>query len=124
MLKKRFVSIPQRLLYRWLHQLFYGHEVYLDHNHKELRYSDTKSPVQLDVYIPSLNLAFEYQGEQHYNQNLFSDERIRQRDEEKRQLCKHAGITLIEVPYTWNKEKDSIVELIHKQRPDIKLQSK
>ena len=58
----------------------------------------------LDVYIPSLKIAFEYQGEQHYSAtDFFGGEekfKIRQeRDARKRALCLENGVTLIEWRY-------------------------
>lgn len=59
----------------------------------------------LDFYIPSLNIAIECQGEQHYISNFFKSkgidyaeehlEYIQNLDFRKRQLCKENGIELI-----------------------------
>ena len=68
----------------------------------------------MDIFIPSKQLAFEYQGEQHYYDiyalgNLWSQ---KSKDEEKRIACKDKGITLIEIPYWWDKEKSSLMATI------------
>jgi len=60
--------------------------------------------LELDGYCTRLNLAFEYQGEQHYNpihyfNRNFSLEKIRKHDELKKQRCTEKGVTLIQVPY-------------------------
>ena len=58
----------------------------------------------LDVYIPSIGVAIEYQGGQHYSQSSFFggivglQERMRL-DEQKRTCCKLNGIILIEWSY-------------------------
>lgn len=39
-------------------------------NLPELKFSKTSQPVELDVFIPSLNIAFEYQGMQHYQDTM------------------------------------------------------
>ncbi len=75
----------------------------------------------LDVYIPSLKIAFEYQGEQHYNAtDFFGGEekfKIRQeRDARKRALCLENGITLIEWKYD---EKITKENLATKLKPFI-----
>lgn len=66
--------------------------------------NDRGKLMELDGYAPSLNLAFEYHGEQHYRQNAFfhnntaAFERRSQDDEQKRQLCRQHGVVLLEVP--------------------------
>ena len=59
----------------------------------------------LDIYIQSINVGIEYQGEQHYKPNeyfggdiAFADRQYL--DNYKRQLCFEQNITLIEWPYT------------------------
>jgi hypothetical protein len=62
--------------------------------------------LELDCYEPSLNLAVEYNGIQHYQYNKFfhrnKEHFLNQkyRDDMKRRICKDRGIILIEVPYT------------------------
>ena len=61
--------------------------------------------LELDGYNKSLNLAFEYQGAQHYNftpyfhktQEHFADQVYR--DQLKKEICEQQGITLIVIPY-------------------------
>ena len=55
---------------------------------------------RIDIFIPSLNIAFEYQGEQHYVSGVFGDEadfeHSKWLDERKRKICKENNIHLIE----------------------------
>jgi hypothetical protein len=68
--------------------------------------------MELDLFLPHLSLAFEYQGEQHYKPNsILGNQDFSVRDEEKKRMSKDIGITLIEVPYWWNKLADSLVSL-------------
>jgi hypothetical protein len=77
--------------------------------------------MQLDVFLPTLFLAFEYQGRQHYHDhfNLGSHWTYMERDNQKRSTCKERGITLIEIPYWWDLQKDSLAATIHINRPDL-----
>lgn len=55
----------------------------------------------IDIFVPSLNIAFEYQGEQHYVPGIFGKnendfEHSKYLDERKRIICKNCNIHLIE----------------------------
>ncbi|MFD1745032.1 hypothetical protein ACFSE1_06100 [Rhizobium helianthi] len=59
---------------------------------------------RLDVFIPTLNLALEHQGEQHYRPvSAFGGEealkRATERDEIKRRLCRENGVHLVEIGF-------------------------
>ncbi len=96
-------------------------DIKVNYKHPALHFSQSTRSMELDIYIPSLALAFEYQGEHHYQFHYLygSPELHQQRDQEKRALCQRARITLIEIPYWWNKEKGSLLATIHKCRPDL-----
>jgi hypothetical protein len=96
-------------------------DIKVDYHHPKMIYQGTLQLMELDIYIPSLSLAFEYQGEYHYlDHYLFGDPlEVQMRDEEKRQACKSLDITLIEVPYWWDYQRDSIVSFIQDARPDL-----
>jgi len=69
------------------------------------------SRLELDGYCSALNMAFEYNGEQHYKvckwfKMTAAKLKVQQkRDIIKRQLCKDNGINLVVVPYTAAKNK-------------------
>lgn len=60
--------------------------------------------LELDVFLPSRSLAFEFQGQQHYEPvehwgGSSALEDLRKRDKRKRTLCKKHGIGLIEIRF-------------------------
>lgn len=60
--------------------------------------------LQLDGYCQELNLAFEYQGRQHYelvawNKDIKVLKGQQKRDRKKKKLCKEKGIPLIEITF-------------------------
>lgn len=75
----------------------------------------TDAPLELDGYNDKLKIAFEYQGDQHYNPNhdfwrckpdpqrAFAEQRFR--DRVKVVTCKRRGIRLIVIPPTVKKKK-------------------
>lgn len=71
-----------------------------------MRNAVTGENLELDMYNKSLNLACEYNGQQHYkfnkwmHKNSSNFQNQKYRDIMKRDLCKKYGINLIEVPYT------------------------
>jgi len=89
--------------------------------HPELIYKKSKKNMELDVFVPSLNLAIEYQGEQHFFPvKIFGGpERFKEnqrRDKEKRKACKKNGIILIEIDYDkWDGSRDTVIEKIEQE---------
>ena len=62
--------------------------------------------LELDGYCDQIRVAFEYQGQQHYDPNNFFNRlgtglfaALRSRDERKLALCEDAGVRLVVVPY-------------------------
>jgi hypothetical protein len=60
--------------------------------------------LRLDVYVPALRLAFEHQGQQHFEAvTVFGGDdalrRTQARDEEKRRLCVENGVRVIDIRY-------------------------
>jgi hypothetical protein len=93
-------------------------------------YNDTRfqyipewlEPQSLDVYIPSLNVAIEYQGQQHFTSVDFfggelSLERQRELDNQKKELCRVNGIHLIDWRYDEDITEENLINKLnqHKQ---------
>jgi hypothetical protein len=75
------------------------------------------------ILLPHLSLAIEFQGEHHYFSNHFGSASVRQRrDQAKLRFASQLGITLISVPFWWDRSSDSLASTIHSYRPDIKIQ--
>jgi hypothetical protein len=88
-------------------------------NHKEaaLRFRASGYPMEFDIFVPSLQLAVEYQGESHFKPlTQFGGVRtlneVRVRDEEKRLGCKSIGIALVEITYAWDRKQASVRQAI------------
>jgi hypothetical protein len=76
------------------------------------------------IFLPQLSLAFEYQGEHHYFTNYLGSSEIRQRrDQAKIKFASQLGITLISIPFWWDRSSNSLISTIQYYRPDIVLQS-
>jgi hypothetical protein len=44
---------------------------------------------------------------------------LKSRDKQKTELCKKQGITLIEVPYWWDRKSSSLAVTVYTIRPDL-----
>jgi len=83
-----------------------------------------KTDTELDIYMLPFSLALEYQGEQHYLLKrtiyVFKDLGVAERDEMKAHFCNVVGISLIHVPFWWEKERrDYLAGEITNTRPDL-----
>jgi hypothetical protein len=78
------------------------------------------------IFFPHLSLAFEYQGEHHYfSKGLFGSSSVSQRrDQAKLKFASQLGVTLIPIPFWWDKSSHSLASTIRYYRPDINFQSK
>ncbi len=77
----RTTSKRQMYLYRMVKSIFPNDSVHLN-------YSPPSKRMELDIFVTSHSLAFEYQGPQHYHQSalhILSLKRQKSRDAEKRQ---------------------------------------
>eukprot|EP01128_Nolandella_sp_AFSM9_P008126 TRINITY_DN4682_c0_g1_i1.p1 TRINITY_DN4682_c0_g1~~TRINITY_DN4682_c0_g1_i1.p1 ORF type:complete len:585 (-),score=94.63 TRINITY_DN4682_c0_g1_i1:175-1866(-) len=79
------------------------------------------NPLELDIFLPEINLAFEFHGVHHYSDSMMFgiSGMYQENDERKRQLCKRKGITLIEVPHWWDHREQSVPELVREKRPEL-----
>lgn len=70
---------------------------------REYRFPGCKDVMTLpfDFYLPALNIAIEYQGEQHYKkESFYYSDKIQKHNDIKKQYCEEEGIKLICIPYT------------------------
>ena len=98
------------------------------HTYKPKFLNTTKKPQSLDIFIPSLNTAIEYQGRQHFvpisrygGEEEFT--KTKERDERKFLLCKENGVRILYISFekeapesylgTIYKDKDSLFEALN-----------
>jgi len=129
---KSFSHRSKKSIQRWLciclQQLLplpYASQVLEDFVHQELIWDiDRNIQMQLDIWVPDFNLALEYQGEQHYYDIPSRDgpggsSKVFERDQKKKVACLNHGITLLCVPFWWDRSVESLCSSLHTIRPDI-----
>ena len=105
--------------------------------HPDILNEETKLPLELDIFLPQLNIAFEYNGyffssvcpywvgKQHYTiagTGFFTGRPlayVQHLDQLKQDACKKMGITLISVPFWWNFSIESLKAAIYRYRPEL-----
>lgn len=106
----------EELMYRCIQNVCKGKTVVYQHHPHFLGHQS------YDAYIPELKVAFEYQGQQHFEPVDFfgGKENFEQqvdRDKRKKQLSRENGITLIYVNY----DEDVSDELIRRKLEDVNI---
>jgi hypothetical protein len=82
--------------------------------------------LRLDVYVPSRQIAFEYQGEQHYAPvEYFGGKKghraSRERDIRKKEACRKAGVLLIEWKHDERISMDQLITRLRKVGIELPL---
>lgn len=96
----------QDLLRRRVQKIFpFRKDIMTNYKHPQLFFQDTQLTMELDIFIPLISLAFEYQGEYHFNFQTLQGQPtgMQEKDQEKFLACSKIGITLISVPYWWDR---------------------
>ncbi len=115
-------SEGQSYLKLMLESIFHGYNIDENYKHPTLKHLKSNRPIELDLFIPSLNLAFEYQGQQHYSQTYQGNVRRQiERDKEKKELCSSNGITLITIPYYWSGLIEDLNATIQRHHPSLPI---
>ena len=111
----RFKKTAQRKLKIHIERIYPAHNIIENYRPPFLQ-SDKNNLYELDLFLPSLYLAFEYQGEQHYDDipsgfNQF--ESYLCRDQMKVELAIHNFIHLVRIPFWWDELEESLQSSIH-----------
>jgi hypothetical protein len=91
--------VSETLLFQLVSRIFHDHDVVRHHRPEWL------AGLELDIYVPSLDLAVEYQGQQHFHPvDAWGGEEalldLRKRDKRKALICRERNIRLVAFHYT------------------------
>jgi len=105
--------VSETILYNIVCRLFPQTKTLRHHRPQWLR------GLELDIYLPELNMAIEYQGQQHfYPVDAWGGPRglkmVKSRDRLKSRLCQSQGIRLIKIKFTEPLTEDSVRNLLRK----------
>eukprot|EP00026_Physarum_polycephalum_P001627 Phypoly_transcript_01629.p1 GENE.Phypoly_transcript_01629~~Phypoly_transcript_01629.p1 ORF type:complete len:1030 (-),score=139.53 Phypoly_transcript_01629:75-3164(-) len=117
----------QSLLISQLHSIFPAEQILVNSRTlSHLRDPGTESILELDAFIPSFNIAFEFQDDYHYITTWYNQESlrtIREKDDIKKQISHQNQITLIVIPNWWDGRVESLMATIRFHRPDTDLEA-
>lgn len=107
-------SVAENILYQIVCQIFPAQLVIRHHRPAWLL------GLELDIYLPTLNLAFEYQGQQHFHPiKAWGGEKalkkIKERDARKVEICRQIGVKLIHISYTELLTEDYVCKVLIEQ---------
>ena len=111
----RLKKSAQRNLFISTEKMFPYFNIYEEYSSSYISFINYSAYPEFDVFIPELNIALEYQGEQHYNEiaSAFSPLELYQaRDNEKIHLCSNYQIQLLLIPYWFDHSFTTLQSLI------------
>ena len=110
----------QRWLFLKVEELFEGYEIIEDFFYEKLDRSSCKA-LQFDLYIPRLDVAFEFQGIHHSKEipAFGSVDMYQARDREKQLLCEQHDITLVVIPHFWDLSENHLIDIIKNCQPQL-----
>ncbi len=71
----------------------------------------------------TIGLLFQNRIEYYAHSSIHGSNTIQKRDEFKQTICYQDGITLIVIPYWWNRSVESLAHSIYMARPDVPVSS-
>lgn len=107
------MSKGAKALLEIVQQIYPYQRIELEHNVAE------KGALFIDIFLPRLQIGFEYDGRQHfeYNEHFHGSRenfiKARRRDNEKDEVCEAKGIVLIRVAYDEDMSRGLIVYKIN-----------
>ena len=104
----------QRLLFSMIEQIYPPHLIIENYRHPHLLYN-SEIPLEYDIFIPALNLALEYQGEQHFDDmpaTFPGIELFLMRDQWKESFSEQLLVRLIYIPFWWDKSFSSLLSTL------------
>jgi hypothetical protein len=107
-------SVQFALLFQIM-KLFPKYWIIEEYKASNITYSESGCNVEIDLFIPTINLGIEYQGEQHYNEmnQWFGPSHLfHSRDKYKDFICNIHSISLVTVPYWWDRSIHSLSSTI------------
>eukprot|EP00026_Physarum_polycephalum_P000399 Phypoly_transcript_00400.p1 GENE.Phypoly_transcript_00400~~Phypoly_transcript_00400.p1 ORF type:complete len:1105 (+),score=129.94 Phypoly_transcript_00400:31-3345(+) len=78
--------------------------------------------LEIDIWVPNLNICFEFQDEYHYSTTWYSHvslESVQQKDGLKQSSVSQKGFSLVRVPFWWDGSVDRLAASIQFVRPDL-----
>ena len=104
--------ISETILFKLVCQIFKNQKIVRHYRDEWL------GRLELDIYVPNLKIAFEYQGQQHFKPiKAWGGERalneLQERDKKKAEICFNQGVKLIAVDHTEPLTEEHILNRLH-----------
>ena len=100
----------QFYLFVQLRNIFPNMKIIEEYKPTHLFFPKSRCKIELDFFIPNLNIGVEYQGLQHYEElhNFGPSSLYQERDQKKMEICIENSLHLLIVPYWWDQSLFSL----------------